>query len=444
MKILLSLLLLMLIGTQTFSIDASLAPGLSVKNAMLYLIAAGLILRMVVSGRFKADLVGLQMSFVFLIVYATVSWMIALFAIQYPGYELVNSIIRLKGDFIDHAIFLIVFFYGVQTLKDSMAVIDVLAAGTVFANAITALDASGVLGWNIIPVRTEDLYEIGRVQGAFGEANQHAAVVVLLLPITMAKGMLDRGVMKLFWLSGVLFGLSALLMTVSRGAMLGIILACLWGAFVFRRFLSLGRLAGWFSAGVLVVSIAVVSLSATYLELLQDRVLGLSFDSDAAEATSGRTMIWGTALKEMMQAPWTFFTGYGFDVYSTMGFEYAPHNTYLGLLFNLGLPGLVAFLLIIVQAVLAARNAAESASPTARAYLISFVVGFIALCVAIFFVELHEPWLYVWAYTGLAMRVVVCVRDAKAAESKLPAAASRSESAVGRRVLGRQTANSNR
>jgi hypothetical protein len=87
MKILLSLLIVILVGSQTFSIDASLAPGLSVKNAMLYVITAGLILRIVVSGRFKSDLTGLQMSFVFLVAYTIVSWLIALFVIQYPDYD---------------------------------------------------------------------------------------------------------------------------------------------------------------------------------------------------------------------------------------------------------------------------------------------------------------------------------------------------------------------
>jgi hypothetical protein len=134
----------------------------------------------------------------------------------------VNSVIRLKSDVVDHAIFLIVFFYGVQSLKDSLAVTDVLVACAVVANAITTLDASGVLGWNIIPVRTENIYEIGRVQGAFGEANQHAAMVVMLLPVMVVKVMFDRGASRMFWAAGVLFSLSALLMTVSRGAMVGL------------------------------------------------------------------------------------------------------------------------------------------------------------------------------------------------------------------------------
>jgi O-antigen ligase len=152
-------------------------------------------------------------------------------------------------------------------------------------------------------------------------------------------------------------------------------------------------------------------------------------------------MIWSTALRVMMESPWTFITGFGFNVYSTMGFEYAPHNTYLGLLFNLGLPGLAAFLLIIVQAAFAARSAAEIASPEVRAYLIAYVVGFLALCGTIFFVELHEPWLYVWAYTGLMMRVAVCVREEKAVAPKVGTAAP---SPARRPRLGRQPVSSNR
>lgn len=418
MKILLSMLILLLVGTQTFSIDASLAPGLSVKNALLYAIAASLILRMVVAGRFKADLAGLQISFVFLVVYAIVSWLVVLFAIKYDGYELLTSLVNLKTAYVDHAIFLIVFFYGAQTLKDSLAVTDALAFGAVIANGITVLDASGVLGLNIIPVRTENIYEIGRVQGAFGEANGHAAVVVLLLPLMVAKVLLTRGLSRAFWAAGVLFSLAALLMTASRGAMLGLILAGIWGAYVFRRFISLGKFAGWVGGAVVVMSIVLISLSATYTEILQDRLLGISFSADASEATSGRSVVWAAALKVMMESPWTFLTGFGFDSYGTMGFEYAPHNTYLGLWFNLGLPGLLAFLLVIVQALFAARSAAEIATPDVRPYLIAFVVGFLALSVAIFFVELHEPWLYAWAYTGLTMRAVVSIRETRAAQAR--------------------------
>lgn len=420
MKVLLSILVLVLIVLQTLSIDASLAPGLSVKNALLYLAAVSIVVRLVFSGRVKPDMVGLQACFLFLIAYATVSWLIALLAIKYPNYEFLDSAIALKGSLYDYAIFFVVFFYGLQTLEDSLAVLDALLAGVVVANVITVLDASQLLGWNIIPVRTTDIYEMGRVQGAFGESNQHAAVVVLLLPAMFAKAITTRGVARMFWGVGALFGVAAVFMTASRGAMLGMALAAIWGAYIFRRFISLGKIAGWMGVITVVVSVVLVAMSATYTELLRDRVIGLSFGGDSFDASSGRTWIWATALQRMMESPWSFITGFGWDVYSSMGFEFAPHNTYLGLWFNLGLPGVIAFLLIIAQALFAGRAAAEVAPPDVRPHMVAFVIGFTAVCIAMFFVELHVPQLYVWAYVGLAMRAAASVRATASSKSATP------------------------
>jgi O-antigen ligase len=410
-RLILSVIVLALIVMQTLSIEASLAPGLSVKNALIYLAAASIIVRMVLAGNFRPQLVGLQGCFLFLLAYATISWLIALLAIRYPGYEFLASVIHLKNGLYDHAIFFIVFFYAAQTLDDALAVTDVLLFGVIAANIVTVLDASGVLGWNIIPVRTENLEEIGRVQGAFGESNQHAAIAVLLLPALLAKAVLTRGVVRAFWGIGALFSVAAIFMTASRGAMLGIVLACLWGAFIFRRFVSLGRLTGWLGVGVLFVTIVLLSLSATYTELLSERVLGITFSGDAVSASSGRTEIWAGALRRMAESPWTFITGFGWNVYSSMDFDYAPHNTYLGYWFNLGLPGLLAVLLIIAQALFTARAAAEVAPRAQRPYMIAFVVGFLGLCISVFFVEMTEPWLYVWAYVGLTMRAAVILRE---------------------------------
>lgn len=415
MRVLLSVMILVLITLQTFSLDASLAPGLSVKNALLYVTALSLLVRIVLSGRFRLQLVGLQGCFLFLLAYATVSWLIALLAIKYPDYEFLTSVIALKNALYDHAIFFMVFFYAARTLDDALAVTDALLFGVVFANVITVLDASGVLGWNIIPVRTEYAAEMGRVQGAFGESNQHSALVVMLLPAMFAKAMLTRGAWRLFWAGGALFAVAAVFMTASRGAMLGILLAGIWGGFVFRRFISLGKLTGWIGVSALVVSIVLVALSATYTQLLTERVFSLSFGGNAVDASSGRTEIWANALHVMMESPWTFLTGFGWNVYSSMDFEYAPHNTYLGFWFNLGLPGLLAFLLVLVQAMFVARSAAEIAPASQRPYMVAFVIGFMALCIAIFFVELTEPWLYVWAYAGLSMRAAVSIRETAAA-----------------------------
>jgi len=40
-----------------------------------------------------------------------------------------------------------------------------------------------------------------------------------------------------------------------------------------------------------------------------------------------------------------------------------------------------------------------------------FVVGTTAVAVALFFVNLYSPWLYVWAYIGIVMRIAVNVTE---------------------------------
>jgi O-antigen ligase len=311
-------------------------------------------------------------------------------------------------------VFFVVFFYGLQTIEDALAVANAFLVGVVVANVITVLDASGVLGLNIIAVRTADAEEYGRVQGAFGEANQHAAVIAMVLPAMCAKVLLSRGFWRLPWIAGVGFGIAVLFMTASRGAMLGLVLGALWGAVVFRRYVSLGSVAVWIGGAVVMIGVVLLAVSDNYVELVKERVVGLSLSGNVTEASSGRNAIWGEILQRMMGSPWSFITGFGWNAYSVMDFEYAAHNTYLGMWFNLGLPGVLAFCAVLFQAIAAGRRAADVAPADLRPMFIACSIGFLALCVSIFFVELFIPWLYVWAYLGLMMRASVAVTSAAA------------------------------
>lgn len=416
MKIFLSALLLVLIGMQTFSIDASLVPGLSLKNAMIYSAALLLIGQYVLSGKFRFELPGPQVAFVFLIVYAILSWLVLAFAIRNPEYGVLVSAMRLKSDLVDHMIVFLVFFYGLRSLEDALSVGQALFVGVVFANVVTVLDASGVLGWNIVPLRTEAEHEFGRVQGAFGEANEHAAVVAMVLPALVAKGMLDGGIRRVAWFVAVAFGIAAIFMTASRGAMVGLMGASVVGAVVFRRYVSFGRVVGLGLAAVALVSIVVLALTDTYTALLRDRVIGLTFSGDVTEASSGRTVIWGEIIDRMVASPWSFLSGFGWDAYSFMEFEFAPHNTYLGMWFNLGVPGLLAFLFVLGSIFLCVSEGVHSCRAEQRPLLIGLWIGFLALCVSVFFVQLSLPWLYVWAYAGIMTRTAICLATERSSE----------------------------
>ena len=102
----------------------------------------------------------------------------------------------------------------------------------------------------------------------------------------------------------------------------------------------------------------------------------------------------------------TLITGYGWDTYVYMPeFNLAPHNTYLKIFFELGLIGVGLVFMALVNVLRAARAGIKFADDATRTMLIAFTFGFLCLMVAIFFVDLTTPWLFIWAYTGAAMRL---------------------------------------
>ena len=169
-----------LLATDALNLELSLFPGLSAKNLLIYLVAVLLALRLVM-GR-GSILVARQQqgAFIVQIGYALVTLMVGTLIVDYPRYDFMNSFINLKGTLIDQYIFFLVFLFGVRTADDAVKVIKGLLLGALFANAVTILDALGIIE---IGLRIRD---DGRVGGAMGESNQYAAFILIFLPATIA------------------------------------------------------------------------------------------------------------------------------------------------------------------------------------------------------------------------------------------------------------------
>jgi hypothetical protein len=389
-----------------FRWDLTITTGLSAKNLVIYLLATFIALRMVI-GRTSIMAAGqMQVAFLTQIAYAIFTWLIAALVIKYPSYDLVGSGIKLKSALIDYYIFFAVFLFGVTTAKDGIKVIKWVLAGAVFANLATILDLVGVV--NLGYTERWD----GRTQGAIGESNQYAAYIILFIPGLIAAAVAARGFMRVAWLGGVLISCAALVMTASRGGFVGLIVACIVGAYLYRHLVSYSRMAGWALAS-LVLFVCVMSFSQ-YGGLLTERVFGTTSNIDVYEASSGRSEIWTNLIYTMLQNPVTFVTGFGWDVYWSMPFRFSPHNHYLALWFNLGLVGLFTGCYLLFGAIGRARRASASASPPLRGQLVAFVLGATAVCAAVFFVDLHNPWVYFWMYTGIVMRLTLCVETSPA------------------------------
>lgn len=388
--------------------DLTLMTGLSAKNLVIYMLATFLALRMVIARTSVMAAGQMQVAFLVQIVYAIFTWMIAGLVIKYAGYDFIQTGIQLKSGLIDYYIFFLVFLFGVRTVEDGLTVIKWMLFGAVFANLATILDTAG-----IVNLGYQERID-GRTQGAIGESNQYAAYIILFIPGLIAAAVASRGFMRLAWLGGALISFAALAMTASRGGVVGIIIACAIGAYLYRHLVSYSRVAGWALASLAVV-VVFLSLSS-YGGLLTERVFGQTGNIDVTEASSGRSEIWWNLLGTMFTNPITFITGFGWNVYWSMPFRFSPHNHYLALWFNLGLIGLITGAYLLFSAVARARRASLVARPPARGQLVAFVIGGMAVCAAVFFVDLHDPWNYFWMYTGVVMRLAYVAQTAPATE----------------------------
>jgi O-Antigen ligase len=401
--------------------DMSLGPGLSVKNAILYVIALTLFFRLALSGQFKIRLPVIHAAFAVWVTYAVLTWIACWLLLHYPGYEAKQALINLKGELIDPALFFLTVFYGLQDEADYKSVLKMLAFAMGLASIVTLTDVMGLtnLGVRVGTAGAED----DRVFGVFGHANETGALVVCMLPALVAVAFSSRGPTRLLWLGAAAASLAVLILTVSRGAFVGFVFGYSWAVFLCRRYLPLSRVGSWVVMGMTsaVVVVVLVSLAAPHIgAVLTQRLLGQSTSVDVGELSSGRTGIWINAISYMMAEPVTLLTGFGWNVYDSK-FVYATHNYYLDLWFNLGLVGVVAWLVILYQVVVTARRAADVATPEMRRYMIACVFGILSLAISVCFTNLTRPWPYIWIYIGISMWAAVGELS-RARESSAPVA----------------------
>jgi O-antigen ligase len=433
MRLLYVLLIVTLAGSDTFQAGMSIAPGLSVKNALLYPIALGLVFRMALTGRFRMRLPIVNVAFTVWITYAILTWVACVTVIHYPGYEPIPDGIALKSGLVDSALFFFVYFYGIEEERDFFLIAKTLALCIGIANILTIADIAGIVHLGITV--GQQGVEADRVFGVFGHANDTAALIVCVLPMMVTVALASRGVARLLWYAGVLASIAVLVLTISRAAYVGVIVGYGAAVWLCRRHLPTSRVVTWTLLGCTCVVMAVgvaALLMPGFWEVISDRLFNQSMAMSMSVASSGRTTIWSTALSTMMSHPLTLLTGFGFRVYDTM-FVLVTHNYYLDQWFGLGLIGLFAFLTIQYQVVATAVRAIAAASAPLRPYMISLVFGMLGLAVCIFFGNLYNPWSYVWIYVGFSVRAAADIVE-KAEKDALKSAARAPLKPVGSRA----------
>lgn len=402
------LLLIALVGFMTlssvFDFDPGPAPGLKIKNALLYMLVMMLLLRVTIDRSYRVQLPAIPTVFGVLIGYALLSYAAIWLVAPILHYDFILSGMFLKNSLVDQLLFFLVFFYALRSDEDAALLVKVLLVSYALSHGMAVLDALGIAHFGDIEQRQD-----GRVQGMIGESNQYGAFVAMTLPGIAAMIVVTRGFWRLFWLAATGVTALTLIMTVSRGAFVGTLFATLVGMYLFRRYVPTRKLVmlggGFVACAILAVTI---TFALGFGDLIMHRLMGgARTGSDLEGVSSGRLEIWAGAIAVMWQQPLTLITGYGWSAYMAMPFRLATHNHYLAQWFNLGLVGVTCSVLLLVIPVKVARAAALVARPNVRPLLIGFVIATIAVATAVFFVDLYLPWHYYWAYAGAMMRIAV-------------------------------------
>ena len=440
MRYLLALLVLVLTASDVGGWTLSLAPGLSVKNGMIYLILLALAARFVVRGGMRMELPRIHLWFGILLTYATLTWLAAGILIQYKTFDLLSSGFNLKTQLFENAIVFVLFLYGTRTLQDAEFQLKCLLLAVATANAIAIGNVTGIFDIGVTVVGIEGNLA-GRVYGAFGHANETAALIVCLLPAYIAAAFSAGRVASLLWVLAAMISGTLLFLTGSRGAFVAVTLSGIVGSYLCRDLIS------WRRAAAVVVTIGAIAVPLLAFASMKSggvlfhRVAEMVLNTGAED---DRTAIWRPIFDRMTATPLALITGFGWGAYDAMGFPKPTHNHYLMQWFELGVIGLVGFVMLIRELVLTALRAARNATDETGRYLIAFVYGVIALSFAIFFTNLFHPWIYIWAYIGLTMRMAVTAMqtaqpNARNEQRRAPRIGSRAAVALGARPRVRAT-----
>jgi len=401
-RFLLFMLFFVMLVADMLGLNLSLAPGLSIKNAFLYSIFLGIAIETALKRNRRLELLSVIVPYTLYFLYAAFTVVVVILLVDYTGYRPLQSLISLKAGLADNLLVLLVFYYGVLTPKNAMSLMKMIIWTVLVVNIITVVDALNIVDLGLIQARAD-----GRISGPVGESNQYAALLALFLPPILGLALVERGMLRKLALLGFAASVLALLMTASRGGVVGVFLGALAGAFFLRQFITGKNIVRAFVALLILSPIALGAMYfAGFGDLIYERFIEGSSGGSSWEVSSGRTAIWGGALSKMFDQPLSIITGFGWDAYrQAFVFKYAPHNSYLKIFFELGAIGLLPILLALANILRVARLALRQAESNRAIMLLSFVFGFFGLLIAIFFVDIIKPWILIWAFVGVMMRI---------------------------------------
>lgn len=378
-------------------VEPSLGFGFSTKNLLLYPLFMLAVTKWFTESTLRADK-KFNTPLVFFVVFAlygTASLTFPLLTSQ-AQYDPRQGALSLKAGLIDPLLCFFAFWFFVKGHLEHpdrlLRVLVLLIGAACFLHTIEAV----VPGFTIFGY---DKSSPDRLNGPFGEPNQTSAVLSLCLPMAVALILIKEKIRIYFAATAVLI-LMSIVLTGSRGGIVGAGVGCVYLLWAIRRQLTLSNKM------LIVLSMPVLAVVAWFIlpegsrELILNRFSFVSEEEiDWDKGSSGRSYIWEYALRLWKQSP-IFGQGWnGFQII-TGG---APHSLYINYIVSIGVVGLgiaAAFYWKLFQFY---KNAAKSGLKGDTTLLvIGARAGLVALLCSVAFVDLFKPWLAVWSILGAA------------------------------------------
>ena len=390
---------------ELLNIGLLIVPGLSAKNAFLYVMLLAILCSKVID-RSKSgfQFPAIHLLFVLLIANASLS----IFYMHFvsgdpPGRSLLGHGATLKSDLLDMYLMFLVAFYALDTREAAVRFAKLFLLVISVISLITLLDL----------LRLPDLgltsYRGARLEGPLGAANAYGIFLAFFIPILFlaATGVGSR-FLRLVYLLGAVVSTAFLIHTGSRGGFSGLVggvfFAAWWlrGGYDFQ--VAIKRVAVISVVASLIVAVMLVTSEdvSTVVEQRVERTTEGTID----DASSGRLTIWGRALDYQLARPWTFITGVGWwTFWDKVG--WGPHSVYINYFFSLGIIGLGLFVALLHQILTIGKRSVLVAGDynEERLLMIGMVLGWSALVVAMITGSVFKPWMFIWPFTGCCLRI---------------------------------------
>jgi len=305
----------------------------------------------------------------------------------------------LKSDLVDNFLFFSVFFFGPNTYADAKRIFLFGLHLIAILSLLTIVDMSALIDLGIMEQDPD-----GRVRGPIGESNQYGAFMVFFVPLFAAMALGSKGVAQVSWWIIFLCGALLLVATGSRGAYLGVSLGIVLGLkFILPYFdrRRLWRTASKIAAVCLVIAIAI---SVQNIDLVAER-FDQSTSTNLDELSSGRSAIWRATILVQAEKPISFLIGNGWNSHTNSGIWKSAHNSYLLMLYELGMIGIVLFAVLMFAVITQVRVLISRTTGKERVLMSGVAFGLFGLLIAMTFVDLSVPWFYVWSFLGMSLRI---------------------------------------